>query len=64
MPARPTDGRRRNGENNRIKTHCPQGHPLEGDNLLTADLKRGRRGCRTCHNVQMSRYRKARRREV
>jgi hypothetical protein len=30
-------------------THCPSGHPYEGDNLVLE--KRGRR-CRTCRNAQ------------
>lgn len=30
------------------RTHCPRGHPLEGDNLDPYDLKHGKRGCRTC----------------
>ncbi len=30
------------------KAHCPRGHPLEGDNLVAAQLRRGRRQCRTC----------------
>jgi len=36
---------------NSQKTHCPNGHPLEGDNLLPSYLKRGQRVCRTCKNV-------------
>jgi len=35
---------------NRIKTHCPKGHPLETNNLLSANLKRGQRYCKTCGN--------------
>jgi hypothetical protein len=31
---------------NRRKTHCPQGHPLAGDNLIV--WKDGKRRCRTC----------------
>ena len=31
---------------NAAKTHCPQGHPLSGDNLYVDP--RGRRECRTC----------------
>ncbi len=38
------------GDWNRRKKTCPRGHLLEGDNLLTADVKRGKRSCRTCHN--------------
>ena len=31
------------------QTHCKNGHPLEGDNLLPADLLlRGKRQCRAC----------------
>lgn len=33
------------------KTHCPQGHPLSGDNLY---LYRGKRGCFTCRRKQAS----------
>lgn len=40
---------------NRIKTHCPNGHPLEGDNLV--QLKNGRRRCKTCHAATQARYR-------
>lgn len=29
------------------KTHCPQGHPLSGENLCITKAKR--RTCRTCH---------------
>lgn len=36
---------------NARKTHCPAGHPLEGDNLLQTRLRRGQRVCRTCHNA-------------
>jgi hypothetical protein len=32
------------GQNSR-KTHCPQGHPYSGDNLL---MDQGKRKCRTC----------------
>ena len=31
---------------NRAKTHCPKGHPLSGDNLLS--WSDGRRRCRAC----------------
>lgn len=30
------------------KTHCPQGHRLEGDNLERYALERGGRKCKTC----------------
>ncbi len=32
------------------KTHCPRGHALVAGNLLTAQLARGERECRTCAN--------------
>lgn len=34
---------------NAAKTHCPQGHPYSGSNLITSG---GRRACRTCKNGQ------------
>lgn len=37
------------GEHNALKTHCPNGHPLEGDNLRISQTKTGeRRVCKTC----------------
>lgn len=30
------------------KTHCPNGHPLSGENLDAYALKNGRRACREC----------------
>lgn len=35
------------------KTHCPSGHPYEGENLLTY---RGARECRVCANASKRRY--------
>lgn len=35
---------------NARKTHCPAGHPLTGDNLITK--RSGARNCRTCRNEQ------------
>lgn len=35
-------------------THCPQGHPYKGHNLIIHD---GRRSCRTCKNDRDSIYR-------
>lgn len=35
------------------KTHCPQGHPYEGRNLILYD---GRRYCRACKNADGRRY--------
>lgn len=34
---------------NRDKTHCPKGHPYDGDNLRV-DAKRNYRKCRLCRN--------------
>ena len=34
-------------------THCPKGHPYEGDNLML--LPNGWRHCRTCHNERSRR---------
>lgn len=34
------------------RTHCPSGHPLEGDNLLPSQLARGWRACATCNRAQ------------
>jgi hypothetical protein len=39
------------------KTHCPQGHPYSGGNLLIED---GHRRCRTCVRAKQKRYRDAR----
>lgn len=38
----------RRGLRGRLKTHCDQGHPLSGDNLVAY---RPRRRCRTCFNA-------------
>lgn len=37
------------GERERAKTHCPQGHPYSGDNLV---IHHGSRECRTCKNIK------------
>ncbi len=39
---------------NRAKTHCPQGHPYEGYNLV---MQGRRRTCRECSNAKMRRRR-------
>jgi len=57
--AKPGDMRQFNGQNNRDKMDCPQGHPLFGENLLTADLARGRRGCKICSYERSEARRKA-----
>lgn len=38
---------------NKTKKSCPNGHLLEGDNLIKADRDRGKRGCRECQNKRM-----------
>ena len=40
---------------NKGRTHCPQGHALEGDNLYVCP--RGHRYCRTCQRERQRRYR-------
>lgn len=40
---------------NRAKTHCPQGHPYAGENLVIK--KGGGRLCRTCKLAYLRRYR-------
>ena len=43
----------RNGNNfESNKTHCPRGHKLIGSNLSNADVKRGKRVCRSCSNAR------------
>ena len=37
---------------NSLKTHCPRGHELTGDNLSKHFLKQGKRACRICLNAQ------------
>ena len=46
--------RSRMGGNMRVKTHCPQGHAYEGDNIY---LYRGRRNCRTCSKRRSREFR-------
>ncbi len=46
------------GVNHRVLTHCPQGHPYAGENLIE---RRGHRACRTCSRVSWREY-KARKR--
>lgn len=56
-PVTPGENVRRGdaGMNMRRKTHCPQGHPYAGDNLLL-DLQ-GKRHCRLCRREAVRRYR-------
>lgn len=48
---------------NSVKTHCPRGHALDGENLLVVarngvgTLGRKFRKCRTCQNETYKRYR-------
>ncbi len=42
---------------NALKTHCPNGHPYEGDNLYVD--RSGRRHCRTCRRESDQRRRDA-----
>lgn len=39
---------------NIAKTHCPQGHPYSGNNLVR--LQRGWRGCRACRAVREAQH--------
>lgn len=43
-----------------LKTHCPQGHALSGDNLATIKGK-SHRVCRTCANASTRRSAQAKR---
>jgi hypothetical protein len=43
---------------NRAKTHCPQGHPYDGDNLFMQS--NGSRTCRACRRANVLRYRRRR----
>ena len=42
------------GKHNKIKTHCPQGHPYNEENTYVYLTKDGNylRSCRICHNVR------------
>jgi hypothetical protein len=53
--------RGRVGENNRVKTHCPQGHPYAGTNLAFRSNRYGRK-CRTCENARNRLYHRTHRR--
>ena len=44
------------GEYNRSKTHCPQGHELNGANLNKYELSHGTRKCRICVNKRAKQY--------
>ena len=46
---------------NREKTHCPNGHPYDGDNLLSKPGKDGysRRVCKLCNRESQTKYEKS-----
>lgn len=46
---------------NAKRTHCPQGHPYSGKNLI---LRRGKRECRHCHIARCARQFQRRRAEI
>ena len=60
-PVTPLENTRR-GEGHGSETHCPQGHPYEGENLLTHKCSDGytRRYCRTCNVERARAWREAR----
>jgi hypothetical protein len=41
------------------RTHCPEGHPLKGDNLEPSHLAVGGRKCRTCNRARTDAQRAA-----
>jgi hypothetical protein len=47
------------GSRNRAKTHCPRGHPYEGDNLYIVKTgpKAGGRVCKLCSAAAQEKYR-------
>lgn len=49
------------------RTHCPQGHPYEGENLWlrpAANNGSGARRCRECKRIENRRYREKKKREA
>ena len=63
-PVTPAENNHR-GETNAGKTHCSEGHPLEGDNLLIVNAATGtRRRCGTCTRARMREYMRAYRRRT
>lgn len=52
-------GRHRGGERNARKTHCPSGHPYEGENIIWRASNNSRE-CRICHYNAMTRYQQRR----
>lgn len=51
------------GSFHRRKTHCPQGHPYSGPNLITKPGSTAR-NCRTCHNKNRNERKKRLRAEA
>jgi hypothetical protein len=66
-PVTPRENSLRSGAQsslNAAKTHCPQGHPLSGENLIKYYVeRRGMRCCRTCGQQERRRYKAAHREE-
>jgi hypothetical protein len=56
-PVTPAENVRRSPIHPGSKTHCPQGHPYEGDNLCVKAS--GRRACRACSREYMRQRRAA-----
>jgi len=48
---------------NAVKTHCPKGHALSEDNLLTYSLKLGMRACAECSRERSRRWKAAQKME-
>ena len=44
------------GAKNKLKTHCPKGHLLAGDNLVPSTSKMGFRKCLTCSRERQRLY--------
>lgn len=47
-------GGKANGERQKAKTHCPQGHEYTPDNLTADALKKGWRRCKACHMARQA----------
>jgi hypothetical protein len=54
-------GRADPGRSNRLKTHCPYGHPYDDENTR---FWRGKRACRACARNATARHRSARNSQV
>lgn len=40
------------GKHNKVKTHCKNGHPYSGDNIIVRKRRTGGRDCRECNREQ------------